>query len=250
MRLLVLLLLLQGCALTVLHEELEEFHAIPGHTGLHAYEPYDPAKVPVLFIHGAGGAKDNWHRFIERLDRTRYQPWAYTYPTGLPIEASAARLNEIVLQLHATHRFPRLVVVGHSMGGLVGRRFIALNQQPYARELITLATPWDGVPMARLGAGLGRYAVPSWQDLTPGSVFLRTVQDDELPLPVRHHILFGYREGGDAFDSDGVVSVASQREEHVEAQASGVHGFRTDHSGILDDPAVLRRFTALLAGYN
>jgi pimeloyl-ACP methyl ester carboxylesterase len=247
---LLLILLLQGCALAELREELDEFHANPEHSGLHAYEPYDPAKVPVLFIHGAGGSKGNWRRFIDRLDRTRYQPWAYTYPTGLPIEASAARLNQIVSQLHTTYRFRRLVVVGHSMGGLVGRRFIALNGRPYARELITFATPWDGVPIARMGATLGRFALPSWNDLVPGSVLLRTVQADDLALEVKHHIFFGYRERGDPYDSDGVISVASQREEHVEAQAWGVHGFKTDHSGIIDDPEVFRRFAALLAGFN
>lgn len=244
------LLLLQGCAFGELRDELSEYYAIPEHSGLHVYEPYDPARVPVLFIHGAGGAKDNWRRFIERLDRTRYQAWAYTYPSGLPIEQSAARLNEIVGQLHASYRFRRLVVVGHSMGGLVGRRFIALNGQDYVSELVTLATPWDGVAMARLGAALGDYALPSWQDLVPGSEFLQTVQGDKLPPTVRHHIFFGYRERDDELDSDGVITVRSQRHGAVATAATQVRGFRTDHSGILEDAEVLRRFAEVLAGFN
>jgi pimeloyl-ACP methyl ester carboxylesterase len=241
------LLLLQGCAFAELREELDEFHANPEHTGLHVFEPYDAARVPVLFIHGAGGTKDNWRRFIARLDRTRYQVWAYSYPTGLPIDESAARLNAIVSALHAQHRFSRLVVVGHSMGGLVGRRFIALNRQAYASELVTFATPWDGVPLARLGATFG---LPSLRDLVPGSLFLSTVQADSLPAAVRHYVFFGYLERGDGLDSDGVISVASQREAHIETAAAGVYGFRTDHSAILDDPKVFRRFAALLDGYN
>jgi pimeloyl-ACP methyl ester carboxylesterase len=40
-------------------------------------EPYDPDKVPILFIHGASGSPRNWDYFFENVDRTRYQPWFY-----------------------------------------------------------------------------------------------------------------------------------------------------------------------------
>jgi pimeloyl-ACP methyl ester carboxylesterase len=218
--------------------------------GVYFLEPYDPGKIPVLFVHGAGGTPLDWRYFIDRLDRTRYQAWAYYYPTGLPIDVSATWLNNIVTSLHARYGFQQLFVAGHSMGGLVARRFIALNAREYVKLLVTFATPWDGVPFARLGASLGVYAIPSWRDLVPGSVFLRTVQAEALPSSVKHHIFFGYREDGDPFDSDGVITVSSQREPRIEAAAAQVHGFKTDHSGILDDAKVFSRFNGVLAGFN
>jgi pimeloyl-ACP methyl ester carboxylesterase len=218
--------------------------------GVYFLEPYDAAKIPVLLVHGAGGTPQDWRYFIERLDRSRYQVWAYYYPTGLPMDVSAAWLNSIVRALHARYGFQQLYVAGHSMGGLVARRFIALNSQSYVKLLVTFVTPWDGVPFARLGASLGVYAIPSWRDLVPGSAFLRAVQSEKLPAGVQHHLFFGYREEGDAFDSDGVITVSSQRERHIERAATQVHGFRTDHSAILDDAAVFRRFAGLLAGFN
>jgi pimeloyl-ACP methyl ester carboxylesterase len=217
--------------------------------GVYLLEPYDPARIPVLFIHGAGGTPQDWRSFIVKLDRAKYQAWVYYYPTGLPIDLSASWLNNAVTELHARYGFQQLFVAGYSMGGLVARRFIALNAQDYVKLLVTFATPWDGVPFARLGASLGAYAIPSWRDLVPDSVFLRTVQADRLPAAVKHHLFFGYREGGDAFDSDGVISVSSQRQAQIEKAAAQVHGFRTDHSGILDDPAVLGRFAGVLAGF-
>ena len=289
--LIVVVILLEGCAFAQLREDLSEFYSnptgvadqgaagntaqlanldAPGFTvdhgrkglwqplsfvkekrgGVYLLEHYDPARVPVLFIHGAGGTPQDWRYFIGKLDRTKYQAWVYYYPTGLPIDLSASWLNNFVTELHAKYGFRQLVVAGHSMGGLVARRFIALNSQDYVKGLVTFATPWGGVPVARLGASLGAYAIPSWRDLVPDSVLLRTVQAESLPPAVKHHLFFGYREGGDGFDSDGVISVASQREAHIERAAAQVHGFRTDHSGILDDAAVFSRFAGLLAGFN
>lgn len=218
--------------------------------GVYLLAPYDRAKVPVLFIHGAGGTPQDWRYFIERLDRTKYQAWVYYYPTGMPIELSALRLNRSVAALHAKYGFKQLVVTGHSMGGLVARRFIALSAgegQDYARLLVTFATPWGGVPFARIGIALAPQAIPSWKDLVPESDLLRSLQVAALPPAVKHHLFYGYRDRGDAFDSDGVITVASQLEEHVQAGAARTHGFKTDHSAILGDGAVFRRFASVLA---
>lgn len=285
------ILALQGCAFSQLREDLSEFYADPqglagqviaegapqvkplaeiledhGRLGLwrplsfvkerrariYLLEPYDPARVPVLFVHGAGGSPQDWRYFIENLDRSRYQAWVYYYPTGMPMELSALWLKSSLGALRAQHGFRQLVVTGHSMGGLVARRAIALDahaSEPYETMLVTFATPWGGVPFARLGASLGVYAIPSWRDLVPDSVFLRSVQAEALPS-VQHHLFFGYRENGDTFDSDGVIAVSSQREEHIERAAAQIHGFRTDHSAILDDAAVFGRFAGVLAGFN
>ena len=287
-----LLALLQGCAVTLLRDDLSEFYSDPAlaaaemaaeapmqvslleapgfteeygrkglwqplafvreiHGGLYLLEPYDPARVPVLFIHGAGGTPQDWRNFIRDLDRTRYQAWVYYYPTGLPMEASARWLDKFVGKLHDQYGFQRLVVAAHSMGGLVAHRFLALNaaERRYDAMLITLATPFGGVPFAKLGVRVVPYSVPSWRDLSPDSVFLRRVHAEPLPAGVQHHLFYGYRADGDQYDSDGVITVGSQLEGH-DTTRSQVHAFKTDHSAILDDAAVLARFAGLLADFN
>jgi pimeloyl-ACP methyl ester carboxylesterase len=221
--------------------------------GVYLLQAYDPDKVPVLFIHGAGGTPQDWRYFITHLDRSKYQAWVYYYPTGLPIDLSAAWLNNFIAELHNRYGFARLAIAAHSMGGLVARRFLALNRgaaHDYATLLATFSTPFGGVPAARLGLTLGAYAVPSWRDLAPDSDFLRALQSQPLSARVRHHVFFAYREDGAEFDSDGVISVASQREQHIAASAARMHGFRTDHSDILDSPSVFKRFAATLAGFD
>jgi hypothetical protein len=139
------------------------------------------------------------------------------------------------------------------MGGLVARRFIAMNAHgaggDYQTLLVTLATPWGGVPFAKLGVRLVSYSIPRWRDLSPDSVSLRRLQAEPLPAGVKHHLFFGYRADGDQWDSDGVITVGSQLAGSEEAH-SQLHGFKTDHSAILEDAAVFGRFAGILGGFN
>jgi hypothetical protein len=52
-------------------------------TGIFFLAPYDPEKIPIVFVSGAGGAPGQWAPFVAQLDRTRYQPWMFLYPSGL-----------------------------------------------------------------------------------------------------------------------------------------------------------------------
>jgi pimeloyl-ACP methyl ester carboxylesterase len=94
---------------------------------------YDPEKVPVVFVHGLLCGPDVWKNSVNAMLadpdlRRRYQPVCFMYPTKLPIPTTAARLRELLknsrAKLDPEHQNPgygRVVLVGHSMGGLVCR---------------------------------------------------------------------------------------------------------------------------------
>jgi pimeloyl-ACP methyl ester carboxylesterase len=219
--------------------------------GVFALERYDPAKIPVLFIHGSGRSARDWRYFIEHLDRTRYQPWVYCYPSGLPLEASAAWLSTVIERLHDEYGFDRLYVTAHSMGGLVARRFISLNVaagNDYIELFVSLATPWGGVPSARLGVDLMPVPIPSWADLVPGGRFIRSLHEDPFPHTFRHYLFFAYKDGPGFHveNSDGVVALESQLDPWAQGAAAGVMGFNEDHTSILTSAAVLRAYAGLL----
>ena len=94
-------------------------------TGLYFLEPYDPNRIPVVFVHGLMSTPYTWVKTINGLQqdpeiRKRYQPWVFGYATGNPILYSALRLREEldrVDKLYPNH-LP-YVVVGHSMGGML-----------------------------------------------------------------------------------------------------------------------------------
>ncbi len=101
------------------------------HTGLYQFEPYDPSKIPVVFVHGLMSRPETWVPAVNELMadetiRERYQFWFFLYPTGLPVWGSAAELRSELDRYRKTmdpsrsnRNFDRMVLVGHSMGGLI-----------------------------------------------------------------------------------------------------------------------------------
>ena len=96
-------------------------------------EPYQPGKIPVVFIHGLGSDSLTWADAVNRLRAQsdiygRFQFWFFRYPTGGDLLQSAAALREKLIIARDTfdpeHRDPALeqiVLVGHSLGGLVAQ---------------------------------------------------------------------------------------------------------------------------------
>jgi len=93
-------------------------------------EPYNPNKAVVLVIHGLMDSPSTWAPMIIKLRsdpeiRRNYQFWFYSYPSGYPYPYSASILREKLDD--AERRFPMrrpMVVIGHSMGGCIGRLLI------------------------------------------------------------------------------------------------------------------------------
>lgn len=101
--------------------------------GLYMLEPYQPGKIPVVMVHGLWSSPLTWMQMFNDLRalpeiRERYQFWFFLYPTGQPFWISAAQFRE-ELALMRQNLDPRLeqpalgqmVLVGHSMGGLVSK---------------------------------------------------------------------------------------------------------------------------------
>jgi pimeloyl-ACP methyl ester carboxylesterase len=102
--------------------------------GLYLLEPYDAAKIPVVFTHGLMDSPLTWVPMINELLAdpvlsARYQFWVFFYPTMNPILQSASELRQSLLSLHRQktavgEAWNDMVVVGHSMGGVITRLII------------------------------------------------------------------------------------------------------------------------------
>jgi len=179
--------------------------------GLYMAEPYNPDKIPVVFVHGLLSTPATWMETMNELDqipgiKERYQFWFYMYPTSGSILLNGTDLRE---NLHRTihHLDPkndnptlkRMVLIGHSMGGLLARLqvvysddklysglcrvpFNELQGKPTVLELarktlffdpnpnishvVYIGTPHNGSPLSftptgRLGSLIAH--TPSWQ---------------------------------------------------------------------------------------
>ena len=101
--------------------------------GLYMLQPYQPGKIPVLMVHGLWSSPTTWMEMINELIskpeiRARYQFWFYLYPSARPFWVAAADLRKDLAELrqavdphHRETQLDNMVVIGHSMGGLIGR---------------------------------------------------------------------------------------------------------------------------------
>ena len=104
-----------------------------GDTGIYVPDVYDPNKIPVVFVHGLKSSPHIWQNAMNEVLRDpelrkNYQCWYFLYPTGLPIYASAAKLRHMLNLArnfydpgHSNPQMNRMVLVGHSMGGIISR---------------------------------------------------------------------------------------------------------------------------------
>lgn len=105
-------------------------------TGLYMAQPYDPDRIPVIMTHGLWSSPLTWIWLMNEVWgdpelRARYQVWFYAYPTGLPILVNAGTFRE---RIEAARRAVdpegddfatrHLVLVGHSMGGLLSKHMV------------------------------------------------------------------------------------------------------------------------------
>src|SRR5882762_1297514 len=114
----------------------------PAPTGLYFLQPYDPDRIPLVFVHGLFSTPFDWVKTINGLQadpeiRKHYQFWIFAYPTGNPILYSALRLREELAkadQLYPNHK--PYVVVGHSMGGMLTHdQVVTVNEGMWEKAL-------------------------------------------------------------------------------------------------------------------
>jgi len=157
--------------------------------GLYMVQPWDPDRIPVLMVHGLWSSPITWMEMFNELQsdpvlRAHYQFWFYMYPTGEPLAFSLADLRDDLEELqercdplHRNAKLDQMVLVGHSMGGLLSylltvdsgdtfwksvsdtpvtelpahadttseiERVFFFESDPSIDRIITLATPFQG----------------------------------------------------------------------------------------------------------
>jgi triacylglycerol esterase/lipase EstA (alpha/beta hydrolase family) len=183
----------------LLHSDIQLKNA-----GIFMLEPYRPDKIPVLMVHGLMSSPATWANMFNDVRgdpelRKRCQFWFFMYPTGLPIGYSTSILRDQLTAVHEMYdpngtnpNFNQMVIVGHSMGGLLTRGMVQdsgttywdsffkepnetinldpntkellkhmmfFEHLPYVKRVVFVATPHRGSPMAdewytRMFAGL------------------------------------------------------------------------------------------------
>jgi pimeloyl-ACP methyl ester carboxylesterase len=140
--------------------------------------PYAHGKVPVVLVHGLWGSPRQWERTVQKLEadpfvREHFQFLTFGYSTNAPIPYSASLLRRGLRRLKDRHEpgcsdpaWDRMVLIGHSMGGLLckmmtqesgtklwdlmtDRSFEKLSGPKEARELLQSEMVFKPLPEVR-----------------------------------------------------------------------------------------------------
>ena len=101
--------------------------------GLFGLTSFAPEKIPVVFVHGLDSAPHIWRNAVNEIFADpklseRYLPLLFMYPSGMAVPMAAAHLRRSLNLYrsrwdpqHRARGFDQMVIVGHSMGGLLTR---------------------------------------------------------------------------------------------------------------------------------
>jgi pimeloyl-ACP methyl ester carboxylesterase len=192
--------------------------------------------VGVLLVHGLDEPGTIWNDLVPALSSAGFASWEFRYPNDQGIDRSADLLAASWTALPAD--LP-LVLIGHSMGGLVVRDFVSRWRYPAegpqvlrgasVRGVILAGTPNQGSDWARLRfwleprdqlaaamdqrfsllSGLHDGTGAAKIDLRPGSRFLEHLNERRWPASIPIWIVGGVLMPSTPALGDGVVAVDS-----------------------------------------
>ena len=114
----------------------------------------DATLLPVLLVHGYGCNSGYWAHLTPLLDAARISHATIDLaPVTASMDDFVPLVEEGVRTLLATTGAARVVIVAHSMGGLVARAWMREAGLDRVARVITLGTPHYGTSMASLGIG-------------------------------------------------------------------------------------------------
>ncbi|MBB3180985.1 alpha/beta fold hydrolase [Variovorax sp. Sphag1AA] len=104
-------------------------------------------KPVVLFIHGFTADASYMRELMHQFDGSGFASFAFEYASYCGIDHAARSLVSLLtlFDRKGTISSSKIVLVGHSMGGLVARAAVGLfGGETFVRKVVTLGTPNDG----------------------------------------------------------------------------------------------------------
>ena len=200
---------------------------------------------PIIFVHGIGGGFWNWketaatisggthfsmryndegelfHNYLGEPPTKTNWIWNVSYYHAKPVTEAlkgnlttyAERLREIVTVVKRLSGNKKVVLISHSMGGLVARAYMSLDDDSWnsVHKIVTVASPNEGV---KTSIGI----VGQLKDLRRGGSFINALNE---------HWLAKIEQGYDRWGVVGAIDLKGNRIPRLEKAGS-----MTDSGGI------------------
>lgn len=159
--------------------------------------------IPIVFIHGIAGNTNHWDRTMQAIsggeafhmryyhddmifhnyygDKPEHWIWSVSYYTVNPLEESlygdltlyAERLRNMLNLIKKMTGHDQVILIAHSMGGLVARKYMTLDEDCWnsVYRILTVGSPNEGVANS---IGI----VGQLEDLKKDSSFISRLNED------------------------------------------------------------------------
>jgi len=137
-----------------------------------------PCSRPLLLVHGYACSRGVWWRLRRDLEAAGHTVASVSlYPPYTSIGKLVPQLTQRVEEVCRATGADQVVLIAHSMGGLVCRSYLARHGGSQVERLVTIASPHAGTELARIG--IGRNA----REMVPGSLWLKDLATENVPVP-------------------------------------------------------------------
>jgi hypothetical protein len=119
------------------------------------------------------------------------------------IDTYAIRLNEIIKEIKSETGKNKVIIVCHSMGGIVSRRYLQIFGEESVDKIIILGTPNHGISEKIYDYCKLFGSSRECDDMKSDSLLINKLKQDVLEIPVYNIIGVGCDMGGE--DGDGIV---------------------------------------------
>ncbi|OEZ64853.1 extracellular esterase EstB precursor [Janthinobacterium sp. HH103] len=121
---------------------------------LHAADNVAGQGLPVLLVHGYVCNRGYWAQLSRQLARAGIaHDGVDLEPIGADIEDFVPQVEQAIEALCAHTGSDRVIIVAHSMGGLVARAWLRRYGAARVARILTIGTPHHGTALANLAAG-------------------------------------------------------------------------------------------------
>ncbi|MGB9194826.1 MAG: alpha/beta fold hydrolase, partial [Azonexus sp.] len=132
---------------------------------------------PLILVHGYGCSRGVWWFLRRQLEAAGHVVATVSLtPPYTSIGKLVPQLAQRIEEVCAATGAEQVVLVAHSMGGLVCRSYLARHGSSRVERLITIASPHSGSELARIGIGQNA------REMEPGSRWLKDLASSAIPV--------------------------------------------------------------------
>ena len=137
-----------------------------------------PCKTPIVLVHGYGCSRGIWWKIRRELEAAGHTVATVSLtPPYTSIGKLVPQLGQRIDQVCTACDAQQVILLAHSMGGLVCRSYLSRHGIAQVERLITIASPHRGSQLARLGFGQNA------REMEPGSQWLNDLADEPVKVP-------------------------------------------------------------------